>query len=181
MVAVITIVEYDPTWQETFGWLRSTYASALESTPVLAIEHVGSTAVEGLDAKPVIDIDIVVAPLDVGAATDALCSIGFRPLGEQGIAGRWAFRQPEDIPRTHTYVVEEGCLALRNHLAVRDTLRSEPGLRAEYAQLKRELASSSADMGAYVEGKSTLLRRILERAGLTDDELSVIERANRAD
>ena len=180
MVAVITIVEYDPTWRGIYEQLRSIYASSLGSTPILTIEHVGSTAVEGLAAKPVIDIDIVVASQDVGAATDALRSIGFRALGEQGISGRWAFRQPEDLPATHTYVVEASSLALRNHLAVRDTLRAEADLRAQYAQLKRELASSSADMSVYVKGKSTLLCQILEQAGLSDDELSLIERANRA-
>ena len=164
-----------------FQGLRSIYESSLGSTPILAIEHVGSTAVEGLAAKPVIDVDIVVASQHVGAAGDALRSIGFRALGEQGIEGRWAFRQPEELPATNTYVVAEGSLALRNHLAVRNTLRADAGLRARYAQLKRQLASSSADTSAYVEGKSTLLRQILEQAGLGDDELSVVERANRAD
>ena len=178
MGTVITIVQYDPRWRTTFAQLRSTYASALGSTRMLAIEHVGSTAVDGLSAKPV--IDIAVATEDVGAATDALHSIGFRALGEHGIERRWAFRQPEGLPATHTYVVEEGSLAWRNHLAVRDALRADPVLRAEHAQLKRELASSGTSIDEYAGGTSALLRCSLERAGLTDNELAAIERANHA-
>ena len=177
---MITLVEYDPTWPATFERLRLIYAAALGSTPVVAIEHVGSTAVVGLAAKPVIDIDIVVARPDLAAATEALGSIGFRALGECGVADRWAFEQPEHLPRTHTYLTEAGCLALRNHLAVRDTLRSDPALRAQYAERKRELASSAGDMASYVSGKSAVLRLVLAEAGLTDDELSAIDASNQA-
>ncbi|HTO01215.1 MAG TPA: GrpB family protein [Microthrixaceae bacterium] len=177
---MITIVEYDPKWPEVFERLRALYESALHSTAILGIEHVGSTAVEGLAAKPIVDIDIVVSSQELAAATDALCSIGFEPLGEQGIVGRWAFRQPDDLPATHTYVVEERSLALRNHLAVRDALRAEPSLREQYARLKYGIASSATTMDAYVERKSKFLLSILEQAGVAEDELAEIEQANRS-
>ena len=138
--------------------------------PVVSIEHVGSTAVPGLAAKPVIDIDIVVREEDVPAASAVLVALGFEERGEQGIPQRWAFGAPSDLPRTHTYVVVEGSLGLRNHLAVRDTLRSDPVLRSDYAAAKREAARTSPEMNAYVAAKNEVVQRILATAGLTSDE-----------
>jgi GrpB-like predicted nucleotidyltransferase (UPF0157 family) len=175
---VIEVVDYDPGWPETFERLRALYETALEAVPVVAIEHIGSTAVEDLAAKPIIDIDIVVAPDHVRAATRALGTIGLMPLGEQGIPGRWAFEAPDDLPRTHTYAVEAGGLALRNHLAIRDALRHDPALRSEYAGLKRALARTSQTSDAYLSGKSEFLLGVLEEAGLSLDDLAAIVEAN---
>ena len=176
---MIGLVDYDPGWSETFERLRALYSEVLEAVPVVAIEHVGGTAVDGLTAKPIIDVDIVVAPAHVQPATRTLGSIGFAPLGEQGIPGRWAFEAPDDLPRNHTYVVEAGSLGLRNHLVVRDALRADPELRKEYAALKRELASSSPSSDSYASGKSAFLLGVLQGAGLDADELSAIAGANR--
>jgi GrpB-like predicted nucleotidyltransferase (UPF0157 family) len=115
---VISVVEYDPTWRTRFDLLRSTDATALAGVPVLAIEHVGSSAVEGLAAKPVIDIAIVVTVDHLESACRALERIGYQLLGELGIPQRWAFREPPGAPRTNTYVVVDGSLALRNHIGV---------------------------------------------------------------
>ena len=147
--------------------------------PVVAIEHVGSTAVEGLAAKPVIDVDIVVTAEHVAAASAALESIGYEPLGTVGIEDRWAFKAPGTI-RTNTYVVLAGSLALRNHLGVRDVLRGDDALRARYAEVKCQLASTSSDAAAYVEGKSAILSEVLTKAGLDQADLDLIEQANRA-
>jgi GrpB-like predicted nucleotidyltransferase (UPF0157 family) len=86
---VITVVEYDPSWPERFGALRAEYAAAMAAArvPVKAIEHVGSTPVPGLAAKPVIDCDIVVGEADVTAASSVLVSLGFTPR-----RANWAFR-----------------------------------------------------------------------------------------
>ncbi|GAA5088711.1 GrpB-like predicted nucleotidyltransferase (UPF0157 family) [Thermocatellispora tengchongensis] len=83
---MIRIVDYDPAWPDRFEALRKDYAQALEAgcVPAISIEHVGSTSVPGLAAKPVIDCDIVVAE-HVEAATDVLIGLGFSPLGELGI------------------------------------------------------------------------------------------------
>jgi GrpB-like predicted nucleotidyltransferase (UPF0157 family) len=83
---------------------------------VVAIEHVGSTPVPGLAAKPVIDCDIVVAEQDVAGASQALAG-WVSGLGELGIPQRRAFREPVRLAGTYTYVVVEGCLSLRDHLA----------------------------------------------------------------
>ncbi|HEX6887191.1 MAG TPA: GrpB family protein [Candidatus Nanopelagicales bacterium] len=173
---MILVVEHDPAWADRFRALRAEYARAFAAAavPVLAIEHVGSTAVPGLAAKPVIDCDIVVAAADVAAASTVLVSLGFRPLGELGIPQRWAFAEPARLAGTNTYVIVDGSLALRNHRAVRDVLRADAGLRAEYARVKRGLAASAADMDAYVAGKSAVLQRVLAAAGLSAQEQAEI-------
>ncbi len=86
---------------------------AAAAVPVVAIEHVGSTSVPGLAAKPVIDCDIVVAEQDVAAASRTLAGLGFKPLGDLGIPLRWAFKEPERLAGTNTYVVVEDSLSLR--------------------------------------------------------------------
>jgi GrpB-like predicted nucleotidyltransferase (UPF0157 family) len=174
---VIEVVEYDATWPAVFARLRATYAAALEAAgvPYVAIEHVGSTSVPGLAAKPVIDCDVVVADEHVQAASDVLVELGFRPVGELGIPQRWAFKHPTDWPRNHTYVVVAGSLALRNHLAVRDALRADAHLRDEYAVVKRRVATTAADIEEYGQGKNAMVQEILRAAGLSDDERASID------
>ena len=167
--------------RSTFAELRDHYSEALSGVDVVAIEHVGSTVVTALAAKPVLDIDIVVAAATVAAASSALEAIGFRSLGEQGILQRGAFRQPAELQRTNTYVVVNGSLALRNHIAVRDALRRDGDLRTKYADLKRNIASPTGDIATYVEAKSSLIATILRGEGLSEDETTTIENANRAD
>lgn len=174
---MITVVDYDPGWPERFEELRAEYAAALAAAgvPVVSIEHVGSTSVPGLAAKPVIDCDIVVAEPDVAAASEVLVELGFSPLGELGIPQRWAFRAPERFGRTNTYVVVDACLSLRNHLAVRDILRSDPVLRDRYAAVKREVGATAADIEQYGRGKNAMVQEILAAAGLSDDERASID------
>jgi len=86
--------------------------------------------VPGLPAKPVIDIDVVVAGTMVAAGAGVLSSLGFTALGQLGIPQRWAFKQPPDLDATNTYIIVAKSLSLRNHLALRDTLRAA-GLRPD--------------------------------------------------
>jgi GrpB-like predicted nucleotidyltransferase (UPF0157 family) len=170
---VITIVDYDSSWPERFETLRAEYSRALNAAgvPVLAIEHVGSTAVPGLAAKPIIDCDIVVDGADVAAASAVMISLGFTALGELGIPERWAFKEPERLARTNTYVVIDGCLSLRNHLALRDTLRANVALRDYYATVKKQVGASAADIDAYGQAKGPAVLNILAAAGLPESEL----------
>ena len=142
--------------------------------PVVAIEHVGSTSVPGLAAKPVIDCDIVVREADVAAAGDVLISLGFAPLGELGIPRRWAFKEPARLSGTNTYVIVEGCLSLRNHLAVRDVLRADEALRHEYAAVKKQAGARAGNIDEYGQAKSGMVQKILAAAGLTDAERASI-------
>ena len=169
---MIEVCEYDPAWADRFERLRAEYATALDaaSVPYLAIEHVGSTAVPGLAAKPIIDCDIVVDAGHVAAASAALEGLGFEPRGELGIPERWAFWEPERLVGTKTYVVVAGSLALRNHLAVRDLLRSDAQLRDEYAGVKRHVGATAIDIYEYGAGKNDIVQRILAAAGLSEAE-----------
>jgi GrpB-like predicted nucleotidyltransferase (UPF0157 family) len=176
---VIEVVDYDDQWPIQFETLRAQYEAALVGVPVVEIEHVGSTSVPGLAAKPVIDIDIVVPAAAVEAAIAALATIGYESMGEMGVPQRWVCRAPDGGIRTNTYVVVDGSLSLRNHIGVRDVLRSDDALRTEYADVKKRLARDVDDIDEYVEGKSAVLQRILERGGLTDDERATIGEINR--
>jgi len=172
----VTVVDYDPSWPEQFDRLRREYQAAMVAAgvPVAAIEHVGSTAVPGLAAKPIIDCDIVVDQCDVQRASDVLVSLGFLLLGELGIPQRWAFRAPARLGETNTYVVVQDCLSLRNHLCVRDVLRVDPVLREEYARVKRQVAALAADLDEYGRGKDATVQRILAAGGMSDAERSSI-------
>jgi GrpB-like predicted nucleotidyltransferase (UPF0157 family) len=174
---MIVVVEYDPAWPQRFEQLRQEYGGALAAAgvPVVAIEHVGSTSVPGLAAKPVIDCDIVVAAPDVAAASQTLTGLGFKVLGELGIPQRWAFKEPGRLAGTNTYVVVAGSLALRNHLAVRDILRTDPDLRMRYADVKRRVGATAANIDEYGRGKNAMIQQILAAAGLTDEERASID------
>jgi len=176
---MVTVVDYDPGWPERFEQLRDEYAAALDAAgvPYVAIEHVGSTSVPGLAAKPVIDIDIVVEEAQVLPASDVLVSLGFRPLGELGIPQRWAFEEPVRLIGTATYVIVDGSLSLRNHLAFRDLLRTDEDLRDEYAAVKREGAATVMDLLEYGRYKNGVVQRILAVAGIHADELAAINSA----
>lgn len=176
---MIRVVDYDPAWPARFEKLRQTYAVALDAAgvPWKTIEHVGSTSVPGLAAKPVIDCDIVVADHDVPAASAVLIELDFTPLGELGIPSRWAFREPPELPGTNTYVIVDGCLSLRNHLAVRETLRADPALRDRYGAVKKRVATTATDIDDYGRGKTALIQEILAAAGLTEAERVTIAAA----
>ena len=130
---------YDRSWPTTYQRLADRISSAL--TIMHRLEHVGSTAVPGLAAKPIIDIDIVVeAVSEVGTAIADLTALGYHHLGDLGIVEREAFDPPDGLPYHHLYVVLEGSLALRDHLDLRDFLRSHPAHAQRYGEEKLRLA-----------------------------------------
>ena len=130
--------------------------------------HVGSTAVPGLAAKPIIDLDVVVASRDeVPRAIEALDRLGYAHRGDLGVPGREAFRGPATVPGHHLYLCAADSSELRRHLAFRDHLRSHPGSAAEYARLKRDLAARhQGDREAYTRGKTAFVEEILRAAGV---------------
>src|SRR4051812_8526637 len=123
-MAKIIVVDYDPSWPDTFERLRAHIWSCIVDVAA-AIEHVGSTSVPGLAAKPVIDMTVVV-PTAAAMQTviDRLAMIGYRHQGDLGVPGREAFARPQGTPDHHLYACVVGNDGLRNHLAVRDYLRS---------------------------------------------------------
>jgi GrpB-like predicted nucleotidyltransferase (UPF0157 family) len=150
----IVIVDYDPQWQAEFERIRERVARAIGEVAV-SIEHVGSTAVPGLAAKPVIDLVVVVRPGEVGVAIDRLAAIGYVHQGDLGVEGREAFGVPIGERRHHLYVCPENSGELRAQLAFRHRLRNEPELASAYADLKRQLAIRFRDdREAYTKAKT---------------------------
>lgn len=177
----VMVVPYDPRWPDTFQQINSELRRALAAVPVVAIEHVGSTSVPGLAAKPVIDVDVVVAREQVDAAIAALTAAGYRHRGDLGIEDRHSMAEPGG-PRRNVYVTVDGSPALRNHLALRDTLRSDAALRGRYEARKLELAQREwDDVDDYAVAKSDIIQEILAVAGLPEAERAAIDAVNRSD
>jgi GrpB-like predicted nucleotidyltransferase (UPF0157 family) len=159
MADPIVIVDYDPRWPAEFERLRDRAAAATGEL-ALAIEHVGSTAVPGLAAKPVIDLVVVVAPGDVGSAVERLEAVGYTHRGNLGVEGREAFSVPHGEARHHLYVCPADSEELRAQLAFRDGLRADPELAAAYEAVKRRLAELYRDdRTAYTEAKTEFVTR----------------------
>ncbi|PCN46878.1 hypothetical protein Csp2054_14880 [Curtobacterium sp. 'Ferrero'] len=179
---MIEIVEYQASWSARFTELRTAYGEALRTAGAgyRSIEHVGSTSVPGLAAKPIIDVDVVVEASDAEQAARALSHIGFEARGDLGVPGRIAFFTPERFAPSNTYVMTDGSLALRNHLAVREVLRADSELRDEYAAAKRQAARSAGNPGEYLVLKSDVLDKILRRAGLSAEERAEVADVNRS-
>jgi GrpB-like predicted nucleotidyltransferase (UPF0157 family) len=176
----IVVVDYDSRWPEAFTRVHSTVWPAV-SDVALSVEHVGSTAVPGLAAKPIIDITVVVrAESDVPAAIQRLATLGYGHQGNLGIEGREAFSSPAALPPHNLYLCPRQSPGLANHLAVRDYLRAHPELAREYGELKKRLARQFPhDIDGYVDGKTDFLLRIVRAAGLPAAGLAAIEGANR--
>ncbi|HTK30010.1 MAG TPA: GrpB family protein [Vicinamibacterales bacterium] len=177
----VVVVDYDPAWREVFVRVARPVRDALGPL-AQTIEHVGSTSVPGLAAKPIVDISVVVATdADLPAAIERLAALGYRHQGDLGVEGREAFHAPEGLPPHNLYVCPRGSLGLVNQIAVRDHLRAHAEVAAAYAALKKSLAEKHPDdIGAYVEGKTDFVLGMLRATGrLTADQLDRIERANR--
>jgi GrpB-like predicted nucleotidyltransferase (UPF0157 family) len=160
-----TVVPYDPRWRELFVSLRLRVDAALSAIPHETI-HVGSTAVPGLAAKPIIDLDVVVPEQAlIAQAIAALAATGWRHNGDQGIPGREAFEPVPDLPYHHLYLVVADSTAYHDHVDLLDYLRTHPAERERYAALKLSLAPLLAsDREAYVAGKADLVAEILKLA-----------------
>lgn len=160
-----TVVPYDLRWPELFMSVRSRVDAALTSVPHETI-HVGSTAVPGLAAKPIIDLDVVVREQAlIAPAIAGLASAGWRHNGDQGIPGRDAFEAVPDLPYHHLYLVVAGSAAYHDHVDLRDYLRTHRAECVRYAELKRRLAPLLVtDREAYVAGKADLVAELLKLA-----------------
>ena len=177
----VEVVDWSPHWAEQYDEVAAVLREALADVSSARVEHVGSTSVPGLPAKPVLDVDVIVEAPDVPAAVAALEAVGYGHRGDLGVSGREAFHAPGP-PRRNVYVCTAGTANVRNHLAVRDVLRSREDLREAYGDVKRALAADpEMDIDTYVAGKSEVLQQVLEVSGeLSDSELAAIRRLNDA-
>jgi GrpB-like predicted nucleotidyltransferase (UPF0157 family) len=175
----VRVVDYDPQWPEIFRQLRNQIWPAVCDIAI-AVEHVGSTSVPGMAAKPVIDLDIVVkSRADMPALLQRLAELGYRHRGNLGVEDREAFRTPEDSPPHHLYACVLNCAALNNHIALRDYLRNHPSEAEFYSALKKRLAEQfTNDRDRYMRGKTEFLLSILEKCGLSGSDIDRIKSVN---
>ena len=170
MIESLRIAPYDPAWPQEFERERGRIAEALGPL-ARRIDHHGSTSIPGLDAKPIIDIQISVdalQPLD--AYAQPLATLGYAHVPHPDDAVCPFFHRPADWPHTHhIHVVAFGGLEERRTLAFRDYLREHADVAGEYASLKRELApryagSDAAAREAYASAKTEFIERVIQIA-----------------
>jgi GrpB-like predicted nucleotidyltransferase (UPF0157 family) len=160
----VIIQDYDLRWPQLFETLRSRIEVVIGGMAA-TVEHVGSTAVPGLAAKPIIDVDVLLrSASDLPLVITRLASIGYQHRGDLGVTGREAFRTPPNDPPHHLYVCPPASREYRRHISFRDYLRTHPEDANNYAILKRELARKLGDdREAYNQAKSRFVTEILQR------------------
>jgi GrpB-like predicted nucleotidyltransferase (UPF0157 family) len=186
---MIPFEPYNPDWREQFRQLKKKLETHLHDYAV-DIQHVGSTSIPGLPAKPILDIDILLADQSqLSGVSSILENAGYHNRGDQGIPGRFAFRQqsiytPNGTERTkwmehHLYVCFTDSLALKNHLLFRDALLADKALCMQYAALKERLTGRNGiSREQYTREKTEFILEVLRKQGMTTVELSAIRAAN---
>jgi GrpB-like predicted nucleotidyltransferase (UPF0157 family) len=180
------VLPYDPQWPKSFEYIKTNLENFLDGTSYKDIIHVGSTAIPGLYAKPIIDIDIVIRnETELMPVVTALVQKGpYEYYGENGIPGRYCVKHAADtiFPRHNLYILVEGSVALRNHLSVKEVLMKNDALREEYSVLKKQLAEKDFEkIGGYAIAKTVVLEKIFDQSTLlTEEEKVDIRVANQA-
>lgn len=164
-MSTIEIHSYDPSWPELFRELGRGLRDALGSV-ALRIDHIGSTSVRGLAAKPVIDIQISVAILEpAGSFRAPLERAGWTFRADNDDRTKRYFREAPGQRRTHIHVRRAGSWSEQGALLLRDFLRAHPEFAADYGALKRQLAARFGDHRAdYTEAKAPFIWALLQRA-----------------
>jgi len=161
-------VAHDPSWSRKFEGEAARIGAALGGAAT-AIHHIGSTAIPGIFAKPIIDILVEAPSVEaVDEKTASMEALGYEAKGEFGIPGRRYFRKNDEagIRQFHVHAFAADSEGVVRHLAFRDYLRSHPDAAQEYSQLKRELAERyPTDDEAYMDGKDPFIK-VTQRAAL---------------
>ena len=165
----VIVRPYDPTWRAAFEAIRAELEGVLGDL-ILGIEHVGSTSVEGMSAKPCIDLDIVIRDYGVfEAVVAALGTVGYRHEGDLGIPGREAFAYTDKphLYKHHLYVCPQNSAELHRHVTFRDYLRAHPEAVKEYSAVKEAAAALfPADIDGYMAHKSPCIEEMYRKCGL---------------
>ena len=165
----VVVLPYDERWEQAFTQIKDEIQAALGSL-ALRIEHVGSTSVRGLSAKPIIDIDVVIRDYSVfDAVVTALKEIGYQHEGDLGIATREAFKYDgkAHLQKHHLYVCPQDSAELKRHIAFRNYLRSNPEAVREYGRIKEEGAALYPDdIGKYIQHKSPFIEKVYRESGI---------------
>ena len=167
--ARVNVVPYDKSWKTAFEEIESEIADVLGDL-IIGIEHVGSTSVEGLSAKPCIDLDVVIKDYGVfDAVVRKLESIGYIHEGNLGIADREAFKYSNKpyLMQHHLYVCSQYSKELHRHITFRDFLRSNPEAAKKYGMTKEMAARLFPDdIDKYIEYKTPCILELYEMCGL---------------
>lgn len=179
---IVELVEHDPSWASQYAvharQIRESLWVAGAPSEVVDIAHVGSTAVPGLVAKPIVDVVVGLREWPASpTCLEAMAAVGYRHHGELGMAGRHFLTDaPMGADRTvHVHAVEHGSWFWREHLRFRDHLRAHPEQAASYGQLKQQLAIAHRDdRDAYTDAKTTFIHQRLReaRGGLATDHIA---------
>lgn len=157
----IEILDYDPNWVREFESYAATLRSILGQLAI-SIEHIGSTSIVGLAAKPIVDIDVIISSrLLLKEIIIQLTKVNYIHQGNLGIPGREAFIWPKGKEH-HLYVCSVDTPNLHNHLIFRDYLRKHPDKVREYGNLKKKLMREYvSDRTAYTTAKTKFIENIL--------------------
>ncbi|MEI6519551.1 MAG: GrpB family protein [bacterium] len=160
----VKLSPFSPQWEKLYKIEEKRIADALGAL-AMDIQHIGSTSIPGLSAKPVIDIAIMIPQIsDLDKCIPLMESAGFEYLGDFGLPGRNFFVLGN--PRTcHVHMVEKGSNHWKQWIIFRDYLVAHPDVAEKYDSLKKELAEKFPnDRESYLAGKAPLIAEILENA-----------------
>ena len=165
----VVVLPYDEGWIFDFEKIKNELEKALGDL-IIGIEHVGSTSVKGLSAKPCIDIDIIIKDYSVfKSVVNELNQIGYIHEGDLGIKDREAFKysDKQHMPKHHLYVCPAYSEELRRHITFRDFLRKDPDAARRYSAVKEEAARLfPSDIDKYIEYKSPCIKELYAECGL---------------
>jgi len=161
----IEVVDYCQTWPQKFIDAKKEIAEVVGDNAVI-IEHIGSTSVAGLSAKPIIDILLEVKSLsDLDAVSDSMSTIGFKPKGENGIEGRRYFQKGGNQRSHHLHAFESGHPCLDEHRAFKEYLIQRSDVSAQYDRVKRNAARyCNHDSQYYMELKNDFIQQCMVKA-----------------
>ena len=164
----VVVEKWNPKWKDEFERIVDSLGEDIIYNSV-KIEHVGSTSVEGLSAKPIIDLDIVIENDKFEIIKRLLNDKGYKHEGDLGIEGREAFSYSgkEELMTHHLYVCPKNSKELFKHITFRDFLENNPALASEYSKVKEQAAVLYPDdIDKYMEFKSEIIEKIYKRCGL---------------
>lgn len=164
----VLVEKWNPKWKDEFENIVASLGKDIIYNSI-KIEHVGSTSVEGLSAKPIIDLDIVIENDKFEIIKRLLKDKGYEHEGNLGIEGREAFSYSgkEELMTHHLYVCPKDSKELFKHITFRDFLKNNPALASEYSKVKEQAAVLYPDdIDKYMEFKSEIIEKIYKRCGL---------------
>lgn len=165
----VIVLPYDKAWKTAFEAIKAEIEAALGDL-CLRVEHVGSTSVEGLSAKPIIDLDVVIRDYSVlDAVVQKMAAIGYIHEGDLGIKEREAFKYTNKphLQAHHLYVCPQNSRELHRHLTFRDYLRSHPEAVKKYSRVKETAAQLfPEDIDGYMAYKSPCIEELYTLCGL---------------